>query len=159
MVRIASRLNFGCWKLGSAKNAASFTAVKSRIPQRTAATYPAMMAIRIGITDKNPRNRICPKTATPSVTRNTITFFISISIVQKSCCTCSTSGKFQTDQCNYRSHCSSRKYNIDPFGSTFSNDQCQNHTCNTENYKTAQCILISEFTVITRIPGRQKSKA
>ena len=72
---MASKLNFGDVKLGRAKNAASLTCVKSRSPHAPAATYPAMIAIRIGITERKPRNRICPNTATPSVTRNTITFF------------------------------------------------------------------------------------
>lgn len=46
------QIKFRCLKIRKCKKAASFTAVKSRIPQAAAAAYPAMIAIRIGITDK-----------------------------------------------------------------------------------------------------------
>ena len=75
---IASHLNFGAEKFGIASQDAVLTLEKSTIPQITAATYPAMIAIRIGITAKNLRNTTDPSTATPKVTRNTITFFGSI---------------------------------------------------------------------------------
>ena len=78
MIMIASILNFGAVKFGIAKIGAAAIAEKSTIPHATAATYPAITAIRIGITDKNPRNRTEPKTAKPSVTRNTIRFFGSM---------------------------------------------------------------------------------
>ena len=49
---IASHLNFGAEKFGIASQDAVLTLEKSTIPQITAATYPAMIAIRIGITAK-----------------------------------------------------------------------------------------------------------
>ena len=78
IIIIAPRSNFGDWKFGIANHDASITCVKSKIPHASAVRYPAMTAIKIGITDKNPRNKIFPNTATPSVTANTITFFESI---------------------------------------------------------------------------------
>ena len=78
MITIASHLNFGVEKFGSAKNDAEATLLKSTIPHKRAAIYPAMIAIRIGITAKNLRNNTDPRTAVKSVTRNTITFFGSM---------------------------------------------------------------------------------
>ena len=78
MITIASHLNFGAEKFGSEKNGASATAEKSTMPHKRAATYPAITAIRIGITERNFLNTTEPSTAVSSVTRNTITFFISI---------------------------------------------------------------------------------
>ena len=78
MITIASHLNFGTEKFGIEKIGAAATSEKSTIPQARAAIYPAIMAIRIGMTDKNPRNKTEPSTATRSVTRNTITFLTSI---------------------------------------------------------------------------------
>ena len=72
MVMIASRLNLGLEKLGSAKTGAAATAEKSRRPHANAAAYPAMTAIRIGMTEKNFLNRMEPNTAVPSVIMNTI---------------------------------------------------------------------------------------
>ena len=78
IIKIAPISNFGAWKFGIANHEASTTCVKSRIPQASAVRYPAITAIKIGITDKNPLNKIFPNTATPNVTANTITFFGSI---------------------------------------------------------------------------------
>ena len=78
MITIASHLNFGAEKLGMANMEASATFEKLTIPVRSAATYPTMMEIRIGITDRNPRNTTEPSTAVSSVARNTITFLISM---------------------------------------------------------------------------------
>ncbi len=71
---MASRSNLGAEKLGSAKTGAAAMAEKSTIPQAIAAIYPAITAMRIGMTDKKPRKSTEPKTAKPRVTRKTITF-------------------------------------------------------------------------------------
>lgn len=78
MIKIASMLNFGVEKFGKAKIGAFATSEKSTIPHAIAAIYPAITAIKIGITDKNLRNRIEPNTAVPNVTKNTITLLVSI---------------------------------------------------------------------------------
>ena len=78
MITIASHLNFGVEKFGSEKSGAAATSEKSTIPQNNAATYPAMIAIRIGITARNLRNTTDPSTAVNNVTKNTITFLLSI---------------------------------------------------------------------------------
>ena len=57
-------VTLGVVKFGSEKKAASATGVKSTIPQRIAATYPAKIAIKIGITDKNFRKRLNQKSGT-----------------------------------------------------------------------------------------------
>ena len=73
IIRMASILNFGAWKLGIEIKLASSTGEKSTIPTATAVKYPATTAIRIGITLKNFLKHTLPITATPSVTANTIT--------------------------------------------------------------------------------------
>ena len=65
--------------------------------------------------------------------------------VQKTGCAGSASGKFQTDQCNNRSHSCGRKNNVDPVRSTLTDDQRNDHSTDTENHKTAQRILKTEF--------------
>ena len=59
------------------------TAEKSRIPAMAAATYPAITAIRIGITERKPRNRTEPNTAKPRVTKNTMAFLGIDDFIQK----------------------------------------------------------------------------
>ena len=71
-------------------------------------------------------------------------FHINV-FVQKTGCAGSTSGKFQTDQCNNRSHSCGRKNNVDPVCSALTYDQRNDHSADTENHKTAQCILKTEF--------------
>ena len=64
-------------------------------------------------------------------------------VIQKSCRACRISRKFQTDQCNYRSHCRGRKHDIDPVRSTLTDNKRHAHTCDTKYDETAKGILIT----------------
>ena len=112
------------WRSSEAQKIdAEATLLKSTIPHKRAAIYPAMIAIRIGITAKNLRNNTDPRTAVKSVTRNTITFFGSMEDAVRPALEAAVPAKFKSDQCDNRSHSGRGKYNVDPFGTEFADDQ------------------------------------
>ncbi len=130
-------------KFGRAKIGAVMTAEKSRIPVMAAATYPAITAIRIGITERKPRNRTEPNTAKPRVTKNTMAFRGSMTSSRRPALLAALPESSRPMRATTGAHGGGRKDDVDPFIPHFINDERQDTAGKPHGHEAAQGVFIA----------------